>query len=335
MNKIRKIGCITLIFAMFVTMAVPCYAATKKAIKSVSIKVEGKINAGDEVGCEELSVSASGTGYALDHYEILNEAFIWEGGIIPEMTIYLTAKDNYYFNIQKASQISLRGCTYKTAARQNSATTLAVTVMLPAVGLSVGEVELAEVNGKGLCTWTAVENAGSYEIRFMRDSAILGGIQTVSGEPKTKMDLYGEQVEGCTYDGMQYVTKAGTYHFKVRAIHKDDPTIKGNWTESTDVTLTEAEAKAVVAEYDAIQSAGDWINDAGGSRFRLPDGTILSSTWRRMHNEWYYFKPDGYAAKGWTQIDGSWYYFDPETGAMWKNTTTPDGYNLGIDGRRY
>jgi len=325
-----------LLSAAMLAAALPCCAATtKSAIKSVSIKVEGTISAGQEIGTEELEVTSSGAGYSMDYWEITNENFLWEGGETPVMVVYLKAKENYYFNIKKASQIRLRGCTYKTAARQDSATTLIVTVTLPPVGLAIGEIEVTDVTGKGLCTWNAVENAGSYEIRFMRDSAILGGTRTVDGTPTAKIELYGEMVDACTYDAMQYVTKGGTYHFKIRAVHKDDKTVKGNWFESVTVALSDAEAKKVSEEYDAIQSAGDWINDARGTRFRLPDGNFITSAWRRIHGEWYYFAADGYMAKGWTQIGGSWYYLDPGTGAMWKNTTTPDGYKLGIDGRRY
>ena len=36
--------------------------------------------------------------------------------------------------------------------------------------------------------------------------------------------------------------------------------------------------------------------------------------------------------KGWQELGGKWYYLDPVNGNMWKNTTTPDGYTLGIDG---
>jgi len=335
MNRIRKISCVILIFTILISMAAPSYAATKKAIKSVSVKVDGKISAGQEIGSEDITVTSSGAGYSLDSWEFTNQSFAWEGGEIPEIVVNLKAKDGYYFNIQKASQITLKGATYKTASRQDSATTLSITLLLPAVGLAVGEVEQAELSEKGLCKWNKVENAGSYEIRFMRDSAILGGTKAVGGEPTATIEFVGDQVPAYTYDAMQYVTKGGQYHFKVRAVHKDDAAVKGEWFDSEYVTLSDTEARKVADEYDAIESAGDWLTDAAGSKFRLPDGTILTNTWRRIHREWYYFGANGYMAKGWAQIDGAWYYFDPNTGVMWKNTTTPDGYNLGIDGRRY
>jgi len=335
MKRIKKIACIILVFSMMIALAVPSLGATKKEIKAVSITVSGKIYAGDEVGEEGITVTANGTGYTLGSWESSNGNRAWEGGELPEIVIYLKAKDGYYFNIQKASQITLTGCTYKTAARQDSATTLAVQVVLPKVGLSVGEVEMVDFNEKGVCTWTPVENAGKYEIRIIRDASILGGTKTVTGEP-TKMTGYeGSELDALYYDGKHLMTKGGTYHCRVRAVHKDDSTVKGEWTDSVEVWLDDATAKKYVDEYEAAQSAGDWITDAAGTKFRLPDGTFLTGTWRKINKEWYYFKPDGYMAKGWCQVGGDWYYLDPETGKMWCNTTTPDGYKLAIDGRRY
>ncbi len=39
---------------------------------------------------------------------------------------------------------------------------------------------------------------------------------------------------------------------------------------------------------------------------------------------------------GWQQIGGKWYYFNSEKGSLegilLRNTTTPDGYQVGADG---
>ena len=37
---------------------------------------------------------------------------------------------------------------------------------------------------------------------------------------------------------------------------------------------------------------------------------------------------------GWITVDGKEYYLDPESGAMYENTVTPDGYFVGPDGAR-
>lgn len=328
----KKLICLLTATLMVVCFAVTSFAAKKTAIKAVSVTVSGKIYAGQRAGDEEITVTAGGGNYSLDHYDILNEVFEWEGGETPEITVYLTAKEGYYFGLTKASQIQLRRCTYKTASRQDSSTTLAVTVTLDKVGNKVDEPEECYITENALCSWPAVDNAGSYEVRFLRESAALGGTHTVGKESLTEVDYGGNMIPGYKFDGSQYLTKEGTYRFKVRAIHKDDPEIKSGWAESSEIYISEQEAKKNKEAYDAAISAGDWIQDAQGYKFRLPDGTFVANAWRQIHGEWYYFKGDGYAATGWIQLDGSWYCFDETSCAMLKNTTK-DGYTIGIDGR--
>lgn len=329
----RIIG-IIIAAVMVVCLAFTSLGATKKtSIKAVSISVSGKIYAGQRAGDEEITVTVTGANCSLDHYDVNNEVFEWEGGETPEITVYLAAKEGYFFGITKASQITLRKCKYKTAARQDNSTTLAVTVELDPVGHKVDPPEEVYISDKAVCTWPAVDNAGSYEVRFMRDSAILGGVHTVGPEGATEVEYGGNMIPGYMYDGGTYLTKEGIYRFKVRSIHKDDPSIKSDWVSSTEIYINDTDAKKNKEAYDAAMSAGDWLQDAKGYRFRLPDGTIMASAWRQINGEWYYFKADGYAATGWTQLDGSWYCFDEASCAMLKNTTK-DGYVIGIDGRR-
>lgn len=57
--------------------------------------------------------------------------------------------------------------------------------------------------------------------------------------------------------------------------------------------------------------------------------------------KWYFCSTvDGHLCEGWNMIDGKWYYFtkyaestqDMPAGSMWSNTTTPDGYKVGLNG---
>ena len=326
----KRISSIILAIVMVISFATSAFAATKKPIKTVTITAKYIMSSGsDEFNEDEdegFVISASGTGYEFENYESKGEEFYDEDDTgsshsagDPEIVIYLAARDGYYFNITKASQIKLRGCTYKSAARQNSSTTLAVTVVVTDVERAIGEVEEMKLSDKGVCSWEPVGGAGSYEVRFMRDTTRVGGTQTV---------------QGTSLDCGQYLIRGGTYHFQIRAVHADDPTVKGDWADSPDIYVSDAQAKEYREAAEAAESAGDWIPDKNGWRFRLPDGTFVANAWRKINKEWYYFLPNSYIARGWTQIDGSWYYLDPATGKMWVNTTTPDGYTLGIDGRR-
>lgn len=319
----KRINVLFLTIAMVICFGTSAFAATKKPIKTVTITAKCVLNAGaemDEDEEDEISIQASGTGYEYENYEIkTGDDEEWHSQANPEVTIYLTAKDGYYFNITKASQIKLRGCTYKTAARQNSSTTLAVTVTVNDVERAIGEVEEMRLSDQGVCSWEPIDGAAAYEVRFMRDNTTVGGTQVV---------------HGATLDCAQYLTRGGSYHYKVRAIHEADSSVKGDWADSPDIYVSDAQAKAYREAAEAAESAGEWIQDKNGWRFRLPDGTFVAGKWKRINKEWYYFQPNSYIARGWTDIDGASYYLDPTTGAMWYNTTTPDGHTLGIDGRR-
>lgn len=111
--------------------------------------------------------------------------------------------------------------------------------------------------------------------------------------------------------------------------------------------------------------SGSWSSDNGAWSFKKADGTPVVSSWACIlwngSYEWFYFdekgamrtgwvdldgrsyylqpQSDGSRGRmltGWQQIDGKWYYFntvsDGFKGSLLKNTTTPDGYQVGEDG---
>lgn len=111
--------------------------------------------------------------------------------------------------------------------------------------------------------------------------------------------------------------------------------------------------------------AGNWVQDAKGWWYRRADGSCPKSQWIELSwngvSSWYYFNESGYMATGWREdggytyylnpvsdgtsgqmvtgwrkIDNIWYYFNKLTGgpqgSLLKNTTTPDGYQVGANG---
>lgn len=316
MNKVKAFIFSIVTFSMVFCMAFVGFAADK-AIKSVTIRVSyseyEQENPDDESG---IDIQASGTGYYLGQYEITNLEQVWNGAN-PEMTIYLEANDGYYFNITQASQIKFQGCTYKSAKRQASSTVLVVNVTVDQVKRSVDEVEDIVLTQEGKATWEPLGNVSGYEVRVFRNGSY------VTAAPVT----------GTEFNISPYLIRGGSYAVKVRGVHKIDANIKGEWAESEDIYISDEQAKANLEAAEAAESAGDWIQDAKGWRFRLPDGTFVTCAWRKINKEWYYFGTDSYMQVGWVQYDGSWYFMDPVLGSMWYNKTTPDGYSIGIDGR--
>ena len=116
---------------------------------------------------------------------------------------------------------------------------------------------------------------------------------------------------------------------------------------------------------DRSLSGGQWIQDEKGWWYKRADGSYPKNSWGyeayNGKSYWYYFLDSGYMATGWMDVNGSkyylfpnsdgwkgrmltgwqWiggncYYLDPQgqnEGALYRNTTTPDGYAVDVEGR--
>ena len=116
---------------------------------------------------------------------------------------------------------------------------------------------------------------------------------------------------------------------------------------------------------DRSLSGGQWIQDEKGWWYKRADGSYPKNSWGyeayNGKSYWYYFLDSGYMATGWVEVNGSKYYLFPNSdgwkgrmltgwqwidgncyyldaqgqneGALYKNTTTPDGYAVDAEGR--
>lgn len=101
-----------------------------------------------------------------------------------------------------------------------------------------------------------------------------------------------------------------------------------------------------------VLAAGQWHSNEYGWRLRNENGTSALSQWYQEEDRWYYFDTVGYMATGWYPVQGRMYYFGEdgvmqkntwvernrqwfylgESGAVVRNTVTPDGYRVDIKG---
>ena len=116
---------------------------------------------------------------------------------------------------------------------------------------------------------------------------------------------------------------------------------------------------------DRSLSGGQWMQDEKGWWYKRPDGSYPKNSWGyeayNGKSYWYYFLDSGYMATGWVEvngskcylfpnsdgwkgrmltgwqwIDGNCYYLDLQgqnEGALYRNTTTPDGFTVDQEGR--
>ena len=116
---------------------------------------------------------------------------------------------------------------------------------------------------------------------------------------------------------------------------------------------------------DRSLSGGQWVQDEKGWWYKRPDGSYPKNSWGyeayNGKSYWYYFLDSGYMSTGWIEVNGSKYYLFPNSdgwkgrmltgwqwidgncyyldtqgqneGALYRNTTTPDGYAVDAEGR--
>ena len=116
---------------------------------------------------------------------------------------------------------------------------------------------------------------------------------------------------------------------------------------------------------DRSLSGGKWLQDEKGWWYQRPDGSYPKNSWGyeayNGKSYWYYFLDSGYMATGWVEVNGSKYYLFPNSdgwkgrmltgwqwidgncyyldlqgqneGALYRNTTTPDGFTVDSEGR--
>ena len=116
---------------------------------------------------------------------------------------------------------------------------------------------------------------------------------------------------------------------------------------------------------DRSLSGGQWVQDEKGWWYKRADGSYPKNRWGyeayNGKSYWYYFLDSGYMATGWVDvngskyylfpnsdgwegrmltgwqwIDGNCYYLDPQgqnEGALYRNSTTPDGFTVDSEGR--
>ena len=118
------------------------------------------------------------------------------------------------------------------------------------------------------------------------------------------------------------------YHFA------NDGTMDTGWYRESDVvwyyleTSEEREGRAV----------DGWMTDSqdGNTYYLDPATKVMATGWKQIDGAWYFF--NDVHGNGWTyeETNGKWVFIEGSSlplGAMLKNTTTPDGYQVDADGK--
>lgn len=194
--------------------------------------------------------------------------------------------------------------------------------------------------------WDEVENAYEYELYLYCEDSKVKEIKT----KKTK------------YNFSKYMTKAGDYTFRVRALakNKDKEYKTSLWSEYSDTTyVDEDQAERIksgtvnevntsgpgipktgtdttVQQQTGVVGKDQWLVDSVGWWYRRADGSFPTDGWFQdpADGHWYFFNAQGYMMTGWIDWNGQRFYCNAQgtpSGAMVTGSNTIDGQQYEFD----
>lgn len=296
--------------------------AAVKTITSVTIYAGlEELASGDTLPSESSFKTNEGTGnyvYANnDRYEVTDLDWITSDtkemkvGSEPKMKVTLRAtnSDEYAFKGgYQSSNVSIKGGTYVSSSRSGSDTLYVTFTFKPVKGTyeSPQDADWRD-SGYGTAKWSSVDNSsGAYDVYLYRGSTIIKKV---------------EKLKATTYNFFPYMTKAGTYSFKVRTVPYTESEQKygknSEWTESGEVYLPQEKVSDGSGQDNSAVANGQvgWIKTGNIWYYRYPDGTYQKNNWAKINNKWYLFDSNGGMVTGWQQRNNVWYFLNSD-GAM-------------------
>lgn len=324
MGRLKQQAVIWMSGALLMLMCGTAVASTRTEIDSISLDVESNIEAGDSSG--DVDVTCDSGDYYVDDIEITNEPKNgWDDGDKPKLKVTVEAEDDYYFSSGLSkNDVDLRGADGKVTSVTRKSSTLIVYITLDSLdgsdsGYDLDVYGLEWDESDGMASWEDSGDARKYEVRLYRNDNSVTSVLTTSDT---------------SYDFSGYITKSGDYLFKVRAVYSSSD--KGSWEESDSWYVSSEEADEISdgrRTYGSSSSSykGAWLRDSVGWWYCNADKSYTVNNWQYIDDRWYFFNAAGYMVTGWIDWGGRWYYCGDD-GAMYYNTTTPDGYYVGDDG---
>lgn len=344
-NKLWKIS--TLVLVMNAIFFLTAYADTKK-VTSVHVTLqEEKSDPGTIHPVEAITNSSS---YEIEEVEISKDYANWKPGRKVTYSVTIVPKDGYYFSNKDTKVRASNGTVASDTTVKRSRIEVRVNY-IPKVTLEAPKNIYFE--DEYLAKWDKVEFASAYEARIYQDGDIC---ETVKLEDE-EIDL------------LEYTTDYENVTFDVRAVPKDSEESRylrnSQWTKCDDVAspsdnTSSGKFYGTYENYKFRDTAGydvsgwQYINGSwyffdpnNGNRaiwhsWSFIDGRwyffneycIMQTGWIFVDGEWYYLEPSGARATGWicAGSSGPWYYLDMDSGVMWHDATTPDGYYVNSDG---
>lgn len=297
--------------------AAPMMPGAAEKINSVSVTFEAE-DFDDTDGLPVVGATTKKDTYSVGEvtnaYEYYNDEQ-YEGKNV--YVVELSAEDGYYFNITKASNISLKGAgaEYVKASRRDNGTTLIITAKLTKMDSFLGTVDDPTWEGqRGV--WNEAYGASFYKLTLIGPDGKLKRVET----------------GGTSYDFAPFMQEAGSYSYRVRPVSINNKF--GENAEANTISVSEEEAANNKSKY-GVERQVRFIGEE-----KTPSNAIyeyIGAGWQQNADGTYWFKnTDGsYPQMNWLNDNGAWYFFD-ENGTMVTNMVISwqgNDYYFGADGK--
>jgi len=309
----------TLILVAGMSAMTAMTAFASDVISSVKITVRSELEPGETLpdigiggtaGSGDVTVTCSSDKYVISEAEwVTSTSRVMNAGDTPEMKVWLTAQGDYYFKgTYRSSNVTVSRGDFVSAKREDS-DTLIVRLRVRGIegNFNPPEDPHWKDNAKGTARWDDPEegDTGRYEVVLKRGSSTVHTVETT----------------GNSYNFYPYMTKKGTYSFRVRTIAKTSKEEKygknSEWVESDEIYIAEEDVSdgrgqnsgnGVASAPGMGNTQVGWQLVNGTWYYRYPDGTCHKNAWLLVNDKWYLFDDSGRMLKGWQNRGNSTYY---------------------------
>lgn len=319
MKRFRTLAALASVVSLLgLCIPLEALAASAKTISSVTIYAGlEEIDSGETLpsetsfktdGAEGNYVYTNNSRYEVNELEwITSDNKEMEIGSEPKMKVTLRATDSDEYAFKggyQSSNVSIKGGTYVSSNRSGNDTLYVTFKFKPIKGTYESPDDAYwKDSGFGGARWSSVkDSSNAYDVYLYRGSTV---IKKVEGLKATSYNFY------------PYMTKAGTYSFKVRTVPYTESQQKygkkSDWTESDEIYLPEEKVSDGSGQDNGTPTAGGevgWIKNGANWFYRYPDGSYQKNNWARINDKWYLFDANGAMAIGWQQRSGLWYYLN-------------------------
>lgn len=331
----KRVWCLTLFVCLLVSLKPGTALAATKSISSVTVRVGTDTGVGnrlpENIDLVDNSTDSRDGTYAATNSEkfyvreaewVTSTSQYMNIGQEPKMRLYLYVNDtNYGFQgTYSSSNVSVKGGTF-VSARRRSSKELEIVVKVNGIkGEYPAPAEATwSYSALGRARWNAdiddddytrTITSGYYDVYLYRGSTVI-----------KKLESY----KGTSYNFYPYMTKAGTYTYKVRTVPYTEEEKKygkrSAWLESDELYIDSENVSDGSGQTDSTGAGSStnrvgWILDGSTWYYRYPDGSYQRNSWLKVDGKWYLFDASGRMLTGWQNKDGLTYYL-LDSGAMY------------------